>query len=143
MFQLLGRLLAAKGMSGSCPLWIFSIHHRSHESLNCISLDFQALLSFPVVSYLYFEPSFRFFPVLAEHLLLRFLSQPKTGGFPGGSDGKDSACNAGYLGSIPGLGRSPREGSGYPLQYSCLENSMDRGVWQAIVHKIAESDTIE
>ena len=102
MFQLLGRLLAAKGMSGSCPLWIFSIHHRPHESLNCVSLDFQALLSFPVVSYLYLEPSFRFFPVLAEHLLLRFLSQPKTGGFPGGSDGKDSACNAGYLGSSLG-----------------------------------------
>ena len=52
-------------------------------------------------------------------------------GFPGGSDGKESACNAGDLGSIPGSGRSPGEGSGYPLQYSCLENSMDRGAWQA------------
>ena len=48
-------------------------------------------------------------------------------GFPGGSDGKESACNAGDLGSIPGLGRSPGEGSNYPLQYSCPENSMDRG----------------
>ena len=48
-------------------------------------------------------------------------------GFPGGSDGKESACNAGDLGSIPGLGRSPGEGIGNPLQYSCLENSMDRG----------------
>ena len=46
-------------------------------------------------------------------------------GFPGGSTGKDSACNAGDLGSIPGLGRSPGEGNGYPLQYSGLENSMD------------------
>ena len=46
-------------------------------------------------------------------------------GFPGGSDGKESACNAGDLGSIPGLGRSPGEGKGYPLQYSGLENSMD------------------
>ena len=50
-------------------------------------------------------------------------------GFPGGSDGKESACNAGDLGSIPGLGRSPAEGNGYPLQYSCLENSMNRGAW--------------
>ena len=48
-------------------------------------------------------------------------------GFPRGPDSKESACNAGDLGSIPGSGRSPREGSGYPLQYSCLENSMDRG----------------
>ena len=47
--------------------------------------------------------------------------------FPGGSDGKVSACNAGDLGSIPELGRSPGEGNGNPLQYSCLENSMDRG----------------
>ena len=50
-------------------------------------------------------------------------------GSPGGSDGKESACNAGDPGSIPGSGRSPREGSGYPLQYSCLEKSMDRGAW--------------
>ena len=48
-------------------------------------------------------------------------------GFPGGSDGKESTCNAGDLGSIPGLGRSPGEGHGTPLQYSCLENYMDRG----------------
>ena len=50
-------------------------------------------------------------------------------GFPGGSDGKASACNAGDLGSIPGSGRSPGEGNGIPLQYSCLENSMDGGAW--------------
>ena len=50
-----------------------------------------------------------------------------TPGFPGGSDGKQSACNAGDLGLIPGSERSPREGNGYQLQYSCLENSMDRG----------------
>ena len=53
--------------------------------------------------------------------------------FPGGSDGKESACNAEDLGLIPGLGRSPGEGNGYSLQYSCLENSMDRGAWCAIV----------
>ena len=51
------------------------------------------------------------------------------GDFPGGSDGKASAYNAGDLGSIPGLGRSPGEGKGNPLQYSCLENPMDRGTW--------------
>ena len=62
-------------------------------------------------------------------------------GFPGGSDGKDSTCNAGDSGSIPGLGRSPGEGSGSPLQYSCLKNSMDRGAWRAIVHGVAESQT--
>ena len=50
------------------------------------------------------------------------------------SDGKESACNAGGLGSIPGLGRSPGEGNGNPLQCSCLKNPMDRGVWRAIVH---------
>ena len=59
-------------------------------------------------------------------------------GFPGASAGKESACNAGDLGSISGLGRSPGEGKGYPLQYSGLENSMD-----CIVHGIAESGTTE
>ena len=60
-------------------------------------------------------------------------------GFPGGSDGKESACNSGDLDSIPGLGRSPGEGNAYSLQYSCLENSMDRGPWQAAVHGVAKS----
>ena len=52
-------------------------------------------------------------------------------GFPGGSEDKASACNAGDPGSIPGLERSPGEGNGNPLQYSCLENPMDRGAWRA------------
>ena len=56
-------------------------------------------------------------------------------GFPGGSAGKESACNVGDLGSVPGLGRSPGEGKGYPLQYSGLENSMDC----IIVHGVAKS----
>ena len=55
-------------------------------------------------------------------------------GLPGGSDGKESACNAGDLGLIPGLGRSPGGGHGNPLQYSCLKNPMGRGAWWAIVH---------
>ena len=53
-------------------------------------------------------------------------------GFPGISDGKESACNAGDPGLIPGSGRFSGEGNGYPIQYSCLENSMDRRAWQAI-----------
>ena len=57
------------------------------------------------------------------HIRLSYL------GFPGGSDSKASACNAGDPGLIPGLGRSPGEGNGNPLQYSCLENPMDRGAW--------------
>ena len=61
--------------------------------------------------------------------------------FPGGSDGKESACNAGNLGLIPGSGRSPREGNGNPLQYSCLENPKDRGAWQATVHGVTKSQT--
>ena len=55
-------------------------------------------------------------------------------GFPGGSDSKESAYNAGGLGSAPGLGRSPGGGHGNPLQYSCLENPMDRGTWRAAVY---------
>ena len=62
-------------------------------------------------------------------------------GFPGGSAGKESACNVGGLGSIPGLGRSPGEGNGNPLQYPSLENSMDRGAWQATVHGVTKSWT--
>ena len=62
-------------------------------------------------------------------------------GFPGGSDGRESACSAGDLGLIPGWGRSPGEGNSYSVQYSCLENAKDRGAWRAIVHEVAkESD---
>ena len=58
--------------------------------------------------------------------------------FPGGSDGKASTYNVGDLGSIPGSGRSPGEGNGNPLQYSCLENPMDGGAWWATVHGVAK-----
>ena len=61
------------------------------------------------------------------------------GGFPGGSDGKEFACNAEDLDLIPGLGRSPGEGHGKPLQYSFLEDSMDRRAWRAIVHGVTKS----
>ena len=60
---------------------------------------------------------------------------------PGGSDGKQSNCNGGDLVSVPGLGRSPGVGNGYPLQYSGLDNSMDRGAWQATVHGVAKCRT--
>ena len=59
-------------------------------------------------------------------------------GLPGVSDGKESACNAGNLGSIPGPERNPGEGNGYPFQYSCLEDPMDRGAWRAIVHRVTK-----
>ena len=61
--------------------------------------------------------------------------------FPGGSVDKESACNAGDLGLIPELRRSPGDRNSYPLQYSGLENFMDRGVWQATVHGVAKSQT--
>ena len=65
------------------------------------------------------------------------------GGFPGDSDSKEFTSNAGDLGLILKLGRSSGEGHGYPLQYSYLENSMNRGAWRAIVHGITESDLTE
>ena len=68
------------------------------------------------------------------------LNTPK-GGFSDNSDDKESACSAGDLGSFPGSGSSPAEENGYPLQYSCLENSMDRGAWWARVHGVAKGQT--
>ena len=61
--------------------------------------------------------------------------------FPHGSDGKESICSVGYLGSIPGSGRSAGGGHGNPLQCCCLENPMNRGAWQATVHAVAKSPT--
>ena len=62
-------------------------------------------------------------------------------GFPDGSDGKETTCNAGDTGLIPGLGRSPRGRNGNLLQYSCLKHSMERGAWKAIVHEVPKSQT--
>ena len=62
-------------------------------------------------------------------------------GFAGGSDSKESACNAGDPSSVPGLGRSPGKGHGNPLQYSCLENLMERGAWRATVWGVTKSQT--
>ena len=74
-------------------------------------------------------------------LLISWLYCSILQGFPGSSDGKESACNAGDPGSIPGLRRSPGGGHGHPLQYFCQENSMDRGAWQATVHGVTKSQT--
>ena len=62
-------------------------------------------------------------------------------GFPRSSIGKESACNAGDLGSIPGSGRYPGEGNGYPLQYSCLKHPVGKGAWQGTVHGVIKSQT--
>ena len=78
------------------------------------------------------------------HLLRRVDSLEKTlmpGRFPGGSDGKATVCNAGDLGLIPGLGRSPGEGNGHPLWCSCLESPRDGGAWWASVYGVAQSWT--
>ena len=78
-----------------------------------------------------FKYKFRFVTILLLFTL----------GFPHGSDSKESACSAGDWDWIPGSERSPEKGNGYPLWYSCLENSMDSGAWQAIVHKVTKSQT--
>ena len=74
-------------------------------------------------------------------LICKYLSLCWEWGFPGGSEGKASACNVGDPGSVPGLGRSPGEGNGNPLQYSCLENPMDREAWQATIHRVSKGWT--
>ena len=78
--------------------------------------------------------------MIGQQIIIEFYIT-NTRGFPGGSDGKESAYSAGDLGSIPGSGRALGEGHGNPLQYSCLENSMDRGARQATVHRVAKSRT--
>ena len=75
------------------------------------------------------------------HIKIYLMDPKKDYGFPGGSEVKASACNVGDLGSIPGSGRSPGEGNGNPLQYSCPENPMDGGAWWAAVHGVAKRRT--
>ena len=72
-------------------------------------------------------------------ILKTYTGLPFQSGFPGGSDGKESACSVRELGSLPGLGRFPGGGISNPLQYSCLGNPMDREAWHATVHGIAKS----
>ena len=84
-------------------------------------------------------------PLLSSHCSSMFLVLEDfflvDSGFPGGSDSKESACNAGDLGLIPESGRSPRERNGYPLQYSHPENSMDRGAWRATGSRVLKNWT--
>ena len=79
--------------------------------------------------------------VMVYTLATKWSSTVGSNGFPGSSDGKDSTCSVGDLGSIPGLGRFPEEGNGYTLQCSCLENSIDRGAWLPIVCGVTKSLT--
>ena len=74
------------------------------------------------------------FQIAFCHTIYFYVVSPLPLGIPGGSDGKESACDAEDSGLIPGSGRSPGEGNGNPIQYSCLENPMGRGAWQATVH---------
>ena len=76
------------------------------------------------------------FILILKHNLIALLDS-----FPGGSDGKESACNAGDLGLMPGSGRFPEEGNSNPLQCSCLENPMDGGAWWATPHRVTKSQT--
>ena len=89
-------------------------------------------------SRVYLSLPFQLFCVLCHAI---HVSPFLPGGFPDSSDGKESACNAGDPGSIPGLGRSSGEGNGYPLQCSCLENPRDGGAWWAAVYGVAQSRT--
>ena len=99
---------------------------------NLISLGTKKMQDKIIFLYVYLDLSNR----RSSMIKLRYL------GFPSGSDGKESACNSGDPGSIPGSGRSPREGKGTPLQYSCLETPIGRGAWWATVHGgHIESDT--
>ena len=112
-------------------------HHSSKASILCCSAFFMAQLSPLYMTARKILALIRWTFVgkvmsLFFNMLSRFVM-----GFPDGSAGKESACNVGDLGLTPGLGRSPGERKGYPLQYSGLENSMGRGAWQATVYGIA------
>ena len=76
----------------------------------------------------------------SEKQFFSFITVKFRGGFPGSSVSKESACNSGDPGLISGSGKSPGKGNGNPIQYSCLENPIDRGAWQATVHGVARHD---
>ena len=82
-------------------------------------------------------------PIQTRNCLLNWKNVLVLSSFSGGLEGKESSCSAGDLGLIPGLGRSPEEGNSYPLLYSCLESSMNRGTWQASLWGCKELDMTE
>ena len=86
---------------------------------------------------------FRLWCCLIPLLVIFFFQEPRNTNFKSSpsSDSEESACNAGELGSSPGLRRSPGEGDGYPFQHACLENSMNRGTWRATIHGVTKSWT--
>ena len=125
--MLSGRLWLTKR---GCEIkWILQISGPFHFLLSCLESNSDL------------ENTVQMWPPLAQNEFLNFDLFFILMGFPGGSDSNASACNVKDPGSIPGLERSPGEGNGNPLQYSCLENSMDRGAWQATIHTVAESWT--
>ena len=129
--------------SSGCPWAKFSDHQSSrYIGLLCRFLSPEGKNSLFIV---WTWPGYLLYISKLHHFTFSLFRKPlPNDDFPGGSDGKERACNAGDLDSIPGLGRSLAEGNGNPLQYSCLENPTDRGAWQAIVPwGRKESDTTE
>ena len=125
--------------SSSCPSsrWC---HPTISSSVTCFSSCPQSFPAFPMRV---FSNELALYIRCPKYWSSRFSisSSNEYWGFPHDPNGKQSAYNAGDLGSISGLGRSPGEGNSYPLQYSCLENFMDRGTWWATAHGVAKNQT--
>ena len=140
-----------------CVFWVLVLHPLTFQTVSTLS-DSSFSNIWPLGSYnlnilnnnflvfigerrTFYNRNIHFFPGLIMFFLQYFIGLNK--GFPGGSGNKESAWNAGDPGSILGSGKSLGEGKDNPLQYSCLENSVDRGAWQPSVHGVAELDTTE
>ena len=122
----------------TCNLLREEILHVLTTKRKWLVCDMKELLGKPVVVVI----SLPYINVSNQHFVhLKFIQCYMSFGLPGGSVGEETACNAGDTGSIPGSERSPGGGHGHPLQYSCLENPMDRGSWRATVHRITKSHT--
>ena len=113
--------------------------------LHCYPLNNVQCLLINILIYLCTARNYQSIPTYAVHNLALAVylevGIQQHRGFPGGTNGKESACSVGDAGLIPGLGRSPGEGNSNPLQYSCLENPVDRGVWWVTVHGVIKSQT--